>query len=134
MHMPTVPLLLACTCLCPMVNLCLCLLAFWQLLHKLYDLDIVNEEALFKWAEEKEHADEEEKVYLRKVGANFLEYHPLFRSRFGHACTYYNVSFVSCISISKQLNILCCQRLNMRQSMNFLSRWGHEPHSVGQWA
>lgn len=38
-----------------------------QLLHRLYDLDIVSEEAVLKWAEEKEHADEEEKVYLRKA-------------------------------------------------------------------
>lgn len=40
---------------------------FPQLLHKLYDLDIISEEAVLKWAAEKEHAEEDEKIYLRKA-------------------------------------------------------------------
>ena len=40
---------------------------FPQLLKTLYDLDIVSEEALQQWASEKELADEQEKVFLRKA-------------------------------------------------------------------
>ena len=38
-----------------------------QVLQQLYDGDVMSEEALLAWAEEKEHADESDKVYLKKV-------------------------------------------------------------------
>ena len=38
-----------------------------QILQQLYDGDVLSEEALLAWAEEKEHADESDKVYLLKV-------------------------------------------------------------------
>lgn len=37
------------------------------MLKILYDLDIVSEEALHQWASEKELAEEQEKVFLRKA-------------------------------------------------------------------
>jgi translation initiation factor eIF-2B subunit epsilon len=40
---------------------------FANLLQLLYDGDIVEEAAITSWAAEKEHADEEEKVFLHKV-------------------------------------------------------------------
>ena len=33
----------------------------------MYDADVVSEEAYLAWADEKEHADEDDKVYLAKV-------------------------------------------------------------------
>jgi hypothetical protein len=41
---------------------------FANLLQLLYDVDLVEEAAINSWAEEKQHADEEEKVFLNKVG------------------------------------------------------------------
>jgi hypothetical protein len=41
---------------------------FFQLLKELYEQDIVSEEALLCWADEKGQASEEEKVFLHKVG------------------------------------------------------------------
>jgi translation initiation factor eIF-2B subunit epsilon len=41
---------------------------FANLLQMLYDVDLVEEAAINSWAEEKQHADEEEKVFLNKVG------------------------------------------------------------------
>lgn len=46
---------------------------FPQLLKALYELDIISEEALMQWAEEKENADESEKVFLKKAQP-FLEW------------------------------------------------------------
>jgi NDP-sugar pyrophosphorylase family protein len=46
---------------------------FPQLLKLLYERDIVGEEALLAWAEEKTHADEEEKRFLR-LAEPFLEW------------------------------------------------------------
>lgn len=40
---------------------------FPQLLQLLYEDDVVAEEAFHAWADEKEHADESERVYLKKV-------------------------------------------------------------------
>ncbi|KDD72989.1 hypothetical protein H632_c2657p0 [Helicosporidium sp. ATCC 50920] len=40
---------------------------FAQVLKALYDADIVSEEAVQKWAEEKVHADEDERVFLNKA-------------------------------------------------------------------
>jgi translation initiation factor eIF-2B subunit epsilon len=37
------------------------------MLKVLYDKDVVSEEAILAWADEKEHADEEEKYFLKKV-------------------------------------------------------------------
>ena len=37
------------------------------MLQQLYDGDVMSEEALLAWAEEKKHADESDKVYLKKV-------------------------------------------------------------------
>jgi len=42
-------------------------LIFPQVLKVLYDTDVVSEEAVLQWADEKELADEEEKVYLKKA-------------------------------------------------------------------
>ena len=44
---------------------------FAQVLQQLYDADIVGEDAFSAWAGEKEHADEEDKVWLTKA-APFL--------------------------------------------------------------
>ena len=41
---------------------------FANLLQLLYDVDLVDESAINAWAEEKQHADEDEKVFLNKVG------------------------------------------------------------------
>jgi translation initiation factor eIF-2B subunit epsilon len=46
---------------------------FPQLLKLMYERDIVGEEALLAWAEEKTHADEEEKRFLR-LAEPFLEW------------------------------------------------------------
>jgi hypothetical protein len=40
---------------------------FANLLQLLYDADLVEEAAIYAWAEEKQHADEDEKVFLNKV-------------------------------------------------------------------
>lgn len=40
---------------------------FVNLLQLLYDAELVEEGAISKWAAEKEHADEDDKVYLRQV-------------------------------------------------------------------
>lgn len=46
---------------------------FPQLLKVMYELDIISEQALLVWAEEKEHATEHEKRFLR-LAAPFLEW------------------------------------------------------------
>lgn len=46
---------------------------FPQLLKLLYELDIVSEDSLLSWASEKEHAEDEEKEYLR-LAQPFLEW------------------------------------------------------------
>lgn len=38
-----------------------------QLLEVLYDRDVVEEDAFLQWAQEKEHGDEEDKVFLNKA-------------------------------------------------------------------
>ena len=38
-----------------------------QLLDALYEQDVLEEDAVLQWAQEKEHADEEDKVFLRKA-------------------------------------------------------------------
>jgi translation initiation factor eIF-2B subunit epsilon len=40
---------------------------FANLLQLLYDVDLLDESAINAWAEEKQHADEDEKVFLNKV-------------------------------------------------------------------
>ncbi|CAK0779954.1 hypothetical protein CVIRNUC_004898 [Coccomyxa viridis] len=40
---------------------------FAQLLAALYEQDVLEEDAVLQWAQEKEHADEEDKVFLRKA-------------------------------------------------------------------
>ncbi len=58
-----------------------------QVLQQLYEGDVMSEEALLAWAEEKEHADESDRVYLTKVGGLvemvkiLFEATCLFRSR-----------------------------------------------------
>ena len=42
---------------------------FPQLLNQLYQADVLTEEAIFAWADEKQHADEEEKKLLAKAQA-----------------------------------------------------------------
>ena len=42
---------------------------FAQMLNALYQSDILSEEAILTWADEKEHADEEEKFLLKKAQA-----------------------------------------------------------------
>ena len=38
-----------------------------QLLDALYEQDVLEEDAVLQWAREKEHADEEDKVFLKKA-------------------------------------------------------------------
>ena len=42
-----------------------------QVLQLLYDADVIEEDAFFKWAEEKAHADEEDRLFLTKA-AEFI--------------------------------------------------------------
>lgn len=44
-----------------------------QVFQQLYDAEVVSEEAFIAWADEKEHADASEKVYLQKA-AKFIEW------------------------------------------------------------
>lgn len=44
-----------------------------QLLEVLYDKDVVEEDAFLQWAQEKEHGDEEDKVFLKKA-EHFIEW------------------------------------------------------------
>lgn len=46
---------------------------FPQLLKLLYDEDVVVEEAVLQWADEKEHAEEEEKAFLA-LAAPFVQW------------------------------------------------------------
>lgn len=46
---------------------------FAQVLNQLYDADIMSEEALLAWADEKKDADESELVYLKKA-SQFIEW------------------------------------------------------------
>ena len=46
---------------------------FLELCKVLYDEDIVEEDAFLAWAEEKQHAAEEDKVFLKKA-AKFIEW------------------------------------------------------------
>lgn len=43
------------------------------MLQLLYDADVVEEDAFFKWAEEKAHADEEDRLFLAKA-ADFIKW------------------------------------------------------------
>jgi len=45
----------------------MCTDAFCQVLQLLYDSDVISEEALLSWAEEKESAEESDKVFLHKA-------------------------------------------------------------------
>lgn len=45
---------------------------FANLLQLLYDVDLVEEAAINAWAEEKQHADEDEKIFLNKVGGDLM--------------------------------------------------------------
>ena len=40
---------------------------FCQVLQLLYDSEVISEEAILSWAEEKESAEEEDKVFLEKA-------------------------------------------------------------------
>ncbi|KAL6635325.1 hypothetical protein ACP70R_027996 [Stipagrostis hirtigluma subsp. patula] len=42
---------------------------FSKILHVLYEKDIVSEDAILRWAEEKEHADESDKVFVKQSEA-----------------------------------------------------------------
>ena len=44
-----------------------------QLLEVLYDKDVLEEDAVLQWAQEKEHGDEEDKVFLKKA-EKFIEW------------------------------------------------------------
>ncbi len=44
-----------------------------QVLQLLYDAEVVEEDAFIKWAEEKVHADAEDRVFLDKA-AEFLKW------------------------------------------------------------
>lgn len=50
-------------------GLCHCL----QLLEVLYDKDVLEEDAVLQWAQEKEHGDEEDKIFLKKA-EKFIEW------------------------------------------------------------
>ncbi len=45
----------------------LCANAFCQVMQLLYDSDVVSEEAILAWAEEKGSAEEDDKVFLEKA-------------------------------------------------------------------
>lgn len=47
--------------------------SFLQLLEVLYDQDVLEEDAVLQWAQEKEHGDEEDKVFLKKA-EKFIEW------------------------------------------------------------
>ena len=44
-----------------------------QLLEVLYDKDVLEEDAVLQWAQEKEHGDEEDKIFLKKA-EKFIEW------------------------------------------------------------
>lgn len=44
-----------------------------QVLELLYDADVIEEDAFYKWAEEKRNADEEDRLFLAKA-AKFLKW------------------------------------------------------------
>jgi len=61
------------------LNLCDCfsLICYWtQILPYLYDTEVVSEDAILRWAEEKEHADESDKVFV-KQSEGFIKVHVL---------------------------------------------------------
>ncbi|CAM8898425.1 unnamed protein product [Rhodiola kirilowii] len=41
--------------------------SFTQIIHLMYDEDLVQEESILKWADEKEHADEKDKEFLKQA-------------------------------------------------------------------
>jgi translation initiation factor eIF-2B subunit epsilon len=45
--------------------------AFAKILHMLYDMDVLSEVSVLAWAREKEHAEEEDKKFL-KLAAPFV--------------------------------------------------------------
>ena len=47
--------------------------AFAKILHMLYDLDVLSETSVLAWSAEKEHADEEDKKFL-KLAKPFVEW------------------------------------------------------------
>jgi hypothetical protein len=61
---------------------------FANLLQLLYDVDLVEEAAINAWAEEKQHADEDEKVFLNKV-------------RWGNLCNRCSWALVLCMPGSR---------------------------------
>lgn len=49
---------------------CFSLICYWtQILTYLYNTDVVSEDAILRWAEEKEHADESDKVFVKQSEA-----------------------------------------------------------------
>ena len=44
-----------------------------QVLQLLYDADVIEEDAFFKWADEKAHAEAEDRVFLAKA-ADFIKW------------------------------------------------------------
>jgi hypothetical protein len=48
-----------------------------QILPFLYDKEIVSEDAILRWAEEKEHADESDKVFVKQSEA-FIQVYVLY--------------------------------------------------------
>jgi hypothetical protein len=50
-----------------------------KVLPFLYDKEIVSEEAVLRWAEEKEHADESDKVFVKQSEA-FIQVYLLYNS------------------------------------------------------
>jgi hypothetical protein len=50
-----------------------------QVLPFLYDKEIVSEDAILRWAEEKKHADESDKVFVKQSEA-FIQVYALYNS------------------------------------------------------
>lgn len=54
------------------------IILYWtQILPYLYDKDVVSEDAILRWAEEKENADESDKVFVKQSDA-FIKVYSLY--------------------------------------------------------
>ena len=56
-----------------------------QILPYLYDKEVVSEDAILRWAEEKENADESDKVFVKQSDAFIQVYICELRSLFSFA-------------------------------------------------
>ena len=45
----------------------------WQVLQQLYDADVISEQAFMAWADEKQHADESDCLYLTRCVLDHMQ-------------------------------------------------------------